>query len=925
MKFLTTSIIILLLTFSSLFSGIDVDEVKEKLAMIQNSGNSGRDFWFTIPPIYTDESSGKDNFVKILVTSSTEANVEVSIGSNGYFKKNTVEPFSVVSFNLVANTAQPISHSGINEKQKPAKVYKNSAIHVVSDVPVIVYVVVKYQYSSDGFFAIPAKAFGTKYINSAYKEPAITINGWFSPFTGVVAAYDNTNVTFTMGGGDEGNDAVPFNDGSLIKSGESKSALMSRGDVWLLSINGPKQDLSGSLFEGNKPFGIVSGVNCALIPLGVTSCDYIVNMELPTIYWQKDYFITPQMNKKYNGIIRIYASEPNTNVYKDGKLIGTIKKGGGASLGEGFIETRLWPLLDEADKTNPPKLAHINADKPIAVVYYNTGNSEDDIQANSDPFMMQIPAIEQSVTNAVVFSPNETKGLEPFNENYINITFPLIDNEIPDDLLFAELSVKGNEPKYRKVKDVYGDKFEKFESTYNGRSYASKRLSISTEGSYIIKSDSTKFLTESFGFKNSASYGFPSAFSLNDYSLADSVAPQVKYTQQCNGDISKDGGTVTDYPEDDAARSNMRDIFVVAKDNYQFDWRAKSSEFIPGEQRELNWWLTVIDKSKPASALIYFSDMAGNDTTILVTYVNTEMEATSTSISLQNPKIKEVTFQDTIRNLSNSKPIYLSRIEFGNKKSGFSVVSFEPSNWDISMPILPNSEIYVNVNFTKDNIDNSDIYSDSLFVGLGINNEGSIEECQYYPIANQRVSADFPLYEFVSYSNFGELDVESKPIKLQDTIRNLSSQAPLYVSSLEFKYGDKGFSLGGFTPFSWDMTKPIAPNAEVLVDIIFNPKSVEQGEEDIEYIDSLGIGISVMNAINELEELEFSYKTVQKAIIKAKGISSVTPEQTLSEYMTLSESSVQILPQAIADGFTELTIFNLEGSKVISTDIQNQN
>ena len=52
---------------------------------------------------------------------------------------------------------------------------------------------------------------------------------------------------------------------------------------------------------------------------------------------------------------------------------------------------------------------------------------------------------------------------------------------------------------------------------------------------------------------------------------------------------------------------------------------------------------------------------------------------------------------------------------------------------------------------------------------------------------------------------------------------------------------------------------------------------------------------------------------------------SIAPEQTLNEYMSVTESNILILPQALADGFTELSIFNLEGSKVISNDIQNQN
>ena len=52
---------------------------------------------------------------------------------------------------------------------------------------------------------------------------------------------------------------------------------------------------------------------------------------------------------------------------------------------------------------------------------------------------------------------------------------------------------------------------------------------------------------------------------------------------------------------------------------------------------------------------------------------------------------------------------------------------------------------------------------------------------------------------------------------------------------------------------------------------------------------------------------------------------SVTPQQTLAEYMTVTESSIQILPLALADGFTELSLFNIEGEKVMSAGIQNQN
>lgn len=925
MKLLITTSVLFLTLFSNLFSGIDVEEVKEKLAMVQNTENSGRDFWFTIPPAYEDESSGGDNFVKILVTSTMNAKVKVSIGGIKLHIEKTILPNRVVSFDLTSTEAQAILHSGRSDKARPAKVYKNAAIHVESDVPIIVYVIIDFYFTSDGFFAIPTHAFGTKYINSVYKEPDFGLEGWMSPFTGVVGAYDNTSIKFTMGGGDEGDDAVPFSDGSLIKSGESKSTVLSKGDVWLMSINGKRQDLSGSIFEGDKPFAIVSGLNCANFPLGVYSCDYSVNMEFPTKYWGKDYFITPRMNRTFNGIIRIYASEDETTIYRNGAYLETIAKGGGAILGEGYIETRVWPKFDNSNEPIAPKLALISANKPISVVYYNTGTTEDNPKVTTDPFMSQIPAIEQSVTSSIFFSPNETHGKDPYTENYINITFPLVNNKIPDDLLFAELLINNRDPEFRKLKDIFGDTFNEFDIEYGGRKYASKTLTLATEGSYIIKSDSTKFLTQSFGFSNFDSYGLPTTFSVNDNSKNDISAPQVSYIQQCNGDILLEDGLVTDLPSDEELRSNMADLYLMASENYEFNWETKSGEFVPGLHRDLNWSLTVLDKSLPASALLYFVDRAGNDTTIYIEYSTPSFDITNSSLELLNPNINTISFRDTLRNLSLTSSLNITRIEIPNQDSPFKIESYE-GGWLPGIPIPPLEERYINITFQKDGLENNKTYSDSLFIGIGIEKDGELNECQFLSISELKTTIYFPEYYLAKGNDFGEFDDKIKSRKLADTIRNLSTNAPLYVSRLKFQDGDKGYKIGGFTPFNWNTTKPIEPLETVIIDILFSSDGIEQGDEDEVIIDSLGIGISAFNSDNELEEIEFNYVTEQKAVVKAKEVeSSVTSEQTLSDYMFVTQSEITILPKAISEGFTELSIFNLEGNKVITSDMTNMN
>lgn len=923
MKLLFTTMILFLTLLSNLLSGIDVDEVKEKLAMVQNTENSGRDFWFTIPPVYEDGSSANDNFIKILVTSTSEAKVKVSVDGKGLLINKTITPNSIISFDLTPTLAQAILHSGRSDKARPAQVYKNAAIHVESDLPIIVYVVVDFYYSSDGFFAIPTHAFGTKYINSAYKEPDLGTQGWMSPFTGIVAAYDNTNIKFTMGGGDQFDDAVPFDGGDLVKPGESKSTILSKGDVWLLSINGKRQDLSGSIFEGDKPFAIVSGVHCANIPLGVSSCDYIVNMEFPVKFWHKDYFITPNFYKTYNGIVRIYASEENTSVYRNGTFLVTITKGGGAILGEGFIETRLWPKHEGLPI--PPRLACISANKPIQIVYYNTGSTEDSQGGRTDPFMMQIPAIEQSTKHSILFSPTETNSNHPFDENIVNITFPLSNNQIPNDLLFAELPLNDEKPVFRKLKDVFDDTFNKFETTYNGKNYASKYLNITSKGSYIIKSDSTKFLTQSFGFSNFESYGFPTSFSLNDQSKNDISAPFIMYSQQCNGDILLEDGIVSDLPEDEASRSNIEDVYVMASENYEFEWKTKSGDFIPGTNKDLNWSLTVIDKSKSASALLYFSDRAGNDTTIYVEYTKPNYEISSSKFELMNPNINTLTFQDTLRNKSATSDLNITRVEIPNQDSPFKITSFE-GDWIPGTPIPPLEERYINISFEKDELENNTTYSDSLFIGIGVEKDGELTECQFFSITELNSSIYFPDYYLAKGNDFGEFNEKVKSRKLADTIRNLSANAPLYVSRLEFQDGDKGYSIGGFTPFNWNTTMPIEPLETVIIDVLFSSAGITQGDESIVITDSLGIGISAFNSDNELEEIEFNYVTEQKAIVKAKEVeSSVTPEQTLSEYIIVTQSKITILPKAISEGFSELSIFNLEGNKVISSDMSNMN
>ena len=729
-------VLFLLLNFSipnDMKAGVDEEEMKEKLPLMMGQSNVGKDYWFSIPPCYEDESAGYDNFVKVLITSPNNTQVTVEVPGKGYHKQKTTIANGVIEFQLTPTVAQPILHSGRSNTVQPAKVYKGAGVHVYSDDPIVVYVVVRYHWTSDGFLAIPSTAFGTEYINMVFKEPALWNNGWFNPFTAVTTPYDNTQINFTMGGGDNGNDAVPLDGGRLVKTGESASEIMQSGDVWLLSINGQLQDLSGSKITGNKPFSIVSGVHCANFPVGNRACDYTVEMELPTYTWGKQYYVTPMKGRTFNGIVRVFASQNNTNVYRDGDYRGTIKKGGGGEMGIGYLEFRLWDKLDDFGQAIEPKIATITADKPISIMYYNTGTQEDAISVISDPFMMTMSPIEQFNTEMYFPSPNATGGSDPFTVNYVNLVFELHEDFMPRDLQFAEFSTTGREPEWIPVSERFGAGFEQFVIPYKGKYYGTTTLTLGTEGVYGIKSDSTRFVAYSYGFSDWDSYGFPTAAALRDLTKPDTNTPIPSYVQSCDGDIEKDMGTVTDMPDDDDVRSNMADLYLIKElsENYLFDWRSRSGEFIPGQQRTLSWWLTVIDKKKYAKAVIYFTDRAGNDTTITVEYHPPEYEVTG---DLHYGILAEtgapVILKDTIRNLGAS-PLHITRVELQNNNQGFSIDSYEPAGWTPPMAIAAGEEVVVNIEFDPVAAlagGKRPIYKDSLGVGYGDEN---FEECGF--------------------------------------------------------------------------------------------------------------------------------------------------------------------------------------------------
>ena len=157
-------------------------------------------------------------------------------------------------------------------------------------------------------------------------------------------------------------------------------------------------------------------------------------MDMPTHSWGKQYHAPTIHGRRYSSILRIYAKEPGTKIFRDGNEISFIPQAGGEE-GFGFQEIRI-----SGDDT--PKSAVISGDKPIGVTLYNTGFEEDNRpELNSDPFQMTLTPVGQ-YQKAMTFCTPGIHGGMGFPENHVYIIFSKIHTRVT--IRYSKFRIKLN-------------------------------------------------------------------------------------------------------------------------------------------------------------------------------------------------------------------------------------------------------------------------------------------------------------------------------------------------------------------------------------------------------------------------------------------------------------------------------------------------
>jgi hypothetical protein len=711
---------------------ISKEQLEEIMPQYLSTNNAGTKFFMTFHPCW--ETGGANNAMKIYVSSGVSTTVTATIPAFGYKKTEVAIPNSIVEFSFPPSTGAMYRKTD-RQAPEPEQIWRQRAIIIEADDPIICYGVTRYQYTSDGYLGIPVSGLGQRYQASSFadpgRDPATGGVQYLGSYISVVAAYDQTDVSVVFGGTTEtwvpskAAGSYEIIDGQTgFNIGDRVTRRLNEGDVWLIPSRGDNSDMSGTLVNSSKPVAVISGSFCAYIPVGTAACDYIIEQELPMNTWGKKYHVTPIKGRRFTSWVKMYFAENFTSWFANGEPMGTMIEVGYEDQ-KGFISRRL------RDDETPNQAVTISADKPFSITQYNPGQNDDGVE--SDPFQMILTPIEQ-YQNEVIFNTPGIRGGASFKDNFINVVYLAnADGSIPEDIELGQAFPNNPEFVWTKLSNLSGGAGEFLPDPEQqeeiGRLYAVKQVELPDPTAvYKIRSVSP-IAAYGYGFDSYDSYGYPLSVALADLSVPDTLPPRVDYTMDCLGNIT---GRITDEPEFDAEnRSNLRYIELDSR-SVNYDWvGGETPEFVPGTDHVVEFELKILDPTVPAEAVLYMVDRRGNQHVEVIKFFPTDIsiiksreewgllasheEPVTKQFTLVNNRDSEITF-DAIE-------IELQSVFDDEEGDVLDYQGFTISNLpEIESPIAPNAEITFDVTFDPGSVGEG-TFRDSIGVKMIVDGE----------------------------------------------------------------------------------------------------------------------------------------------------------------------------------------------------------
>lgn len=353
---------------------------------------------------------------------------------------------------------------------------KQSGILVTSDGAVTVQAYNDvHQRSMDGFLALPTPALGTEYYVMAY-------NPWLQSQLAVVATQDGTIIDIIS------STTFRFMTSTIVTDGQRIRVAVNR--LQAVQLQCPECDFTGTRIVSNKPIAVMSGNRCASVPVGVSSCDHLVEQLPPVRQWGKTFVAVPLMGRSQiaGNRFRILAARYGTEV----------------GVGANHVKLKPGEYHDFQLASNETTLVVSN--QPIMVAQFSSGFEADNI--TGDPSMTLVPPLEQRVRKAQFVTYNMTREKSKV-DNYITIYANCDD--------FDDIELDG-----RQITTIPDASYQPIELTY----YCVSSLKISRQGLHMLttRTNDTSFAAILYGFAAYNSFAHPAVMGLRD-TLCTSILP----------------------------------------------------------------------------------------------------------------------------------------------------------------------------------------------------------------------------------------------------------------------------------------------------------------------------------------------------------------------------------------------------------------
>jgi hypothetical protein len=280
------------------------------------------------------------------------------------------------------------------------------AYRVTSTIPVIAYQfnpLDNGSYTSDASMLLPASAFDTVYLTTAWGSvpPGFTYD---SSLLNVVAETDGTEVYITPSVNTAAGTGIPAGQAGVTFG----PIVLDEGDV-LQVINDTNsahaQSMEGTLVDASSRVAVYGGHYCANVPTTACCCDHIEEMVFGLQTWGTQY-VGARMPARANPPEVVYwhflgGDQPATLSFVASAGVTGLPPGNTLSLAAGEVRE-----LMIAGTMGQPGDFVVSSDEAFLATQYMAGDDHDPNVTTGDPCMVQAVPVEQYLDNYVVLVPN---------------------------------------------------------------------------------------------------------------------------------------------------------------------------------------------------------------------------------------------------------------------------------------------------------------------------------------------------------------------------------------------------------------------------------------------------------------------------------------------------------------------------------------